>query len=229
MGTIYHGTTEALAIEALTTGIAPRTDLGELVVPVSLGYAPLLSSGAGENDEKWAIIEINDAVLGVVTPPNMPLATYLDEDLLVTGDNPLGLGPPDLIDESEEDRMIYFNTNIAAYGSLWSACLADMGSWGYLGTIPVGAITKIVIFDPTMNKVIKKAAEAQTMTAASYSELADTVAFLTSWFFSPPTPLTMAEFVGPLAEPQLTAIDKSTMGEMTAALRDYSALTVLYP
>jgi hypothetical protein len=227
MASIYHGTTEALAIEALATGIKPREDRDELTVHVTYGFAPLMASMAGENDEKWAIIDILESSIGIATPPNMPLEIYLDEQLLLTGERPLDIGPEDLLDWSEEERMAYFKEHIADYGSMWNASYTDIGSLGWMDTIVPASIQGVVVFDPTLNPVIAKAAQAQVQTTKSYAQLDTTQRLLTSWFFG--APLTPEEFVGPLAEPQLTTLSKSQLGDMTAALRDYSALTTIFP
>lgn len=229
MGSIFHGTTEALAQAALTEGIKPREDRDEQTVHIHYGYAPFEASIAGENTEKWAIIDILESSIGIATPPNMPLETYLDEELLLTGENPLDLGPEDLIDQPEEDRMAYFRDNILDYGSLWNDCSVKFGGLGYAATIEPVNIQRIAVFDPTVNTVIAAAVKQMVVSSKNYAQLDATAALLTSWFFEPVTPLTVEEFFGPLREPQLSSLSKSEFGAVAAALRDYSALEQIFP
>jgi len=238
MAITYNGTTQARA-EALLVPYDPEadppeeepvmpvdTDRGLVMQYLSTVYAPYLITQAVDNDELWAFIEVDDAEFDAAQ--KVPTEDYLDQVLLETGERPLGLGPEDLIDLPEEERLAYFRDNIGEYASLWSDCNTAMGTYGYRGIIPQGAVSRAVLYDPTANELMTKTVgDVLVPTTKNFTQSEQRGIDLTSWFFAPVTVLTLEQYMGDVALPQLSAMPKNQMGTIAAALRDYSGITPL--
>ena len=234
MALIINGTTQARAETLLVPYLWGETEpqmpvdsnRGYVMHYLSTVYAPYLVIDAVDAEEVWAFLELDDAEFNGAS--KVPTEDYLDQILLETGNNPLDLGPRDLIDLPEDERIAYFRENIVDYASLWSDCQTNLGTYGYTEGIPQVAVKRAMLYDSKANKVMTNAAkEVLTPTMKNFAQAEQRGIDLTSWFFQPPVFLTLEQYMGDVALPQLSAMPKEETGKISAGLRDYSGLTIL--
>jgi hypothetical protein len=158
---LYHGTTEAIARQALKEGLKPRGVTGvetnwkhsvesnPSTVYLTDTFAPYFSMNAAEAGDRWAIVEVETRRLE--QDKLVPDEDYLEQATRGAMADPTDrlFGP--LNDcKTMEERTRWFRDHLWVFAgdSNWKSSLDGLGTCGYMGSIPKKAVTGIALFDP---------------------------------------------------------------------------------
>lgn len=240
---LYHGTSERVAKLALKQGLWPRRDLNgqgnwdhtvessPVNVYLTRAYAPYFAAQKSEEDERWAIIQIDTKGL-CMTP---------DEDFLeqatrgmcaeAVGDMAQVIHDYDPRQRVAEDfarrcpngdinrRTAWFRDNLSHFSHLWEISVDKLGNAANIGQIPRFHIQKIALFDPESNPYVAGACMDPTITIINYHFCGAKYRNLTDWFFVHP------ELIGSIARTIAgvgTAEADGELGQMLKAQREYA-------
>lgn len=205
---LYHGTNVASARAILQQGLTPRRVLqsvwgqapsGHDRVYLTDAYALYFAGNAAMNDsnprtpgvkrdKRWAILEIDTDRLN--QKRFVPDEDFLEQVTRGRTDS----GCPTKL-TSMVDRTVWFRDHITWYASYWQESLRSLGTCAYRGTIPVAAISRVVLFNPKANPVMALRAMDPTISVLNYRYLGPTYRALVRWVFEP----VAAEEIDPLA------------------------------
>ena len=184
---LYHGTSEAVARKALTEGLKPRRASrntgnwkGTVVsnpnlIYLTVAYAPyfaMCASGEGG----WGIVELD--------------TDFLEEDNLLPDEDFLEQASRNqtlpeewgINNVSMEKRTRFFRDNLSLFQHLWVRSLEGLGNASHRGKIPREAITRVVLFDPDLNKKMMFMAADPSISLLNFAVAQDKYKALTRWF-----------------------------------------------
>jgi hypothetical protein len=189
---IYHGTNEHTALKALNEGLKPRiatgksnwkhtTESNPSMVYLTDTYAPYFAFSAtplddkGEFTERMAIIEIDTELLDERWM--MP-----DEDAI----EQMTRHPDDTKEfgikgKSVKQRTKWVRDHINEFQHCWEISLSRIGNCAYKGTIPVEAITRVVLHNES-NQVMNMQIAQPTITTMNFKFYGNWYKMLTKWF-----------------------------------------------
>lgn len=192
---MYHGTSANNVESILEHGIRPRGEepsqwpmaSAKDRVYLTTAYAPYFAICTTQNrkEDTAAIIEVD---LGGV--PNRLLAP--DEDWCEQVSRAKANSSLPWVMElmtlagDMETRTAWFRDNIEMFQDNWDASLKGLGTLTVLGTVPVGAITRVCTFKIRDNPLAAHTAMDPTITLTNYKILGDRYLALTEWFFGAP-------------------------------------------
>ena len=188
---VYHGTTEAVARQAVTESLKPRGESGadtnwencpsrSDLVYLTVAYAGYFGIAASEPGTKIGILEIDLDLLdqSLLLP---------DEDFIEQGTR----GHDDqwqdpLIRESIRDldmgqRTEFFRDNLTLFSGLWELSLEGLGNCAYRGSIPARAISRVTVFDPKENPVITNMLLDPSISLMNYKFVGEKYRALCRW------------------------------------------------
>ncbi len=183
---LYHGTTEAVARQALSEGIQCRANSG---VPtqwpdcpsradmtyLTRAYAPYFAMCAS-GSEPWGLIEIDTEIYELEDD------LYPDEDYLEQATRRGQSECPEGLNMVE--RTAWFRKNLLGYQHVWEDSLNGLGNCAVLGDVPADCVTRVVLFEPSSNLMIASMAIDPQVTLMNYQILGGTkYRALTDWFF----------------------------------------------
>lgn len=186
---LYHGTSATIASHILTAGegLVPRGEgenkWGENLesrpdqVYLTTAYAPYFAMCRAEASEDWAIIEVDTDLLDA---KNM----RPDEDFVEQASRE---GPESYMinalagGNGMVERTAWLRDNIDAYAHHWEDSIRGLGNCAHRGTIPMEAITKIVLFDPESNKRMAFSIDP-TISLMNYMFVGARYRAITRWF-----------------------------------------------
>jgi hypothetical protein len=185
---LYHGTTEAFALEALKKGLRPRgrrksnwPDAASCKDAVYLTNAYPLYYAINATDPAMktlpAIIEID--------------TLHLDEDLLAPDEDAIEQvtrrnNNPCPEGWSMLKRTRYFRDRLADYTGMdqWLTSLKALGNCTYLGTIPPEAMTRMAVIDPAKASTVCWMAMDAQIILPNYNICGAKYRALTKWIFN---------------------------------------------
>jgi hypothetical protein len=191
--TIYHGTSESAAREALRQGILPREELGNQgnwkhtvksnprMVYLTTAYAPYFAVAATNvNRERAAIVQ---ADFGSLDQTRL----YPDEDFIEQALEGQKVGRTWDINK----RTRYIIRHIEEYRENWKLSLENLGNVCFKGPLPAAAITKVVLFDLERNPKLIHIAGDPVIHLLNFELLGEWYRATTRWF--------MGEEIDPVA------------------------------
>jgi hypothetical protein len=185
---LYHGTSERIAQIALKDGLLtrsktsvasnwPKAESHPDQVYLTTAYAPFFAMQASENVERMAIIEIDSIKLEqTLFRP--------DEDFLEQATRTQKISG--LRAKTMYGRTRWFRNNIDKFANHWNLSLDFMGTVAYKGDIPVEAITRLSLFDPTSNPFISSMVADPAINIMNFRFMGQKYVELTKWFFNEP-------------------------------------------
>lgn len=185
---LYHGTTKAVALAAMTEGLKPR-GLGpgrwednpsrDDCVYLTDAYAPYFAANAADISagEEWAIVEVDTKLFSNKMLP--------DEDFLEQAAR-LKLiehkAPYEYITWSMDERTAWFRHRLGWWEEHWLASLRSLGTCCALGEVPAEAITRVSIFNPATNPTAAFMALDPTISMLNYTLMGPKYRMLNRWF-----------------------------------------------
>jgi len=205
---LYHGTTATVARKAITEGLLPRFFTGNEGnwkatiessvdrVYLTSAYAPYFAMAAtNENEDLWGIVEIDVDRLSEVFM--LPDEDYL-EQATRSGDKAfLDNISPKLWMMDTYARTAWFRDRAVRFHHMWKESIKRLGNCAYAGVIPPEAITRIVIYNPSHNKVVTLNMDP-TISILNYQFMGEKYEALTRWFIG--DPITVDDYLGPTAQ-----------------------------
>ncbi len=208
---LYHGTSSALAKQALRVGLKPRILHGKsnwkhtvesnpTCVYLTTAYAGYFAHCAAKTSH-LGILEIDTDLLdhSLLMP---------DEDFLEQGTR--GVGPDKLspflkkmcreCGDDMKKRTLWFRRNLPAFQDLWEKSLEFLGNCSYMGTIPASAITRAATFNWKKNPRIGLGLLDPSITPINYRVMGEHYRSVTRWLigdsitpeeYARPTPLSL--------------------------------------
>jgi hypothetical protein len=180
---VYHGTSEKAACTVLKQGrlrprgerasnwgVASRNDC----IYLTTGYAPYFAAASVNENERWAIIEVE---LGKLRERSL----LPDEDFIEQATRTRNKTASNLVRRTKQIRE-----NLLEFQENWSLSLNKIGNVAYQGTIRLSSITKIVLFDPKSNPHIAITAMDPTITILNWMFCGEKYCALTRWFMDQP-------------------------------------------
>jgi len=194
---LYHGTSEPIARLILEQGLRPRSltgvpgnwthtvDSSPDCVYFSVAYAPYFAAIASNEDERWAIVEVE-------TDRLEPSLMRPDEDFLeqATRGEGLKLLPSDIQRclrklKTVKDRTLWFRENLCLFAPSWSQSIEGLGNAAYEGVVPPSAITRVAFFDQDSNPMIAMDACDPVVGMLAFKVMGQKHCAVTKWFFDP--------------------------------------------
>ena len=195
---IYHGTSESVALKALSEGLIPRNDRSSTwsqpsrsdCVYLTEAYAAYFAANAcfeGGERERWAIIELDTKYLTHLVP---------DEDAMEQGTRNfepcdlLSLNVGDTLEEAAQVargdmafRTRYFRDRAHKLSALTPESLRLLGNCAHVGPIPPEAISRVSLFDPKKNGLVAGMSLDPNISVFNYQFCGEKYRNLTRWFF----------------------------------------------
>lgn len=231
---LYHGTSEQAArIIIESKRIAPRSvirgksnwehtvESNPSTVYLTETYPAYFAANATKGDEKWAIIEID--------------VDKLDQDLLVadedyleqaTRDTKDRLGLGYISNEEMKKRTEAFRERAKDFRHMWRASVEGLGTCGYMGTILLDAVTKVVTYAPKSNRLITLASIDPSITIANHKFCGDRYRALVRWFMG--KNITLREFYGMSWDIQKEMLTPRDLDEVNCELCDRTGYEVIF-
>jgi hypothetical protein len=184
---LYHGTSESVVRKVLKEGLKPRrmsrnkgnwkdtVPSNPSLVYLTVAYAPYFAMCAS-GDEKWGILEIDTDLLD-------ESSLLPDEDFLEQGTRrqklpaEWGLNGADM-----QKRTRFFRDNLHSFQALWTKSIEGLGNAAHHGQIPLEAITRATIFDPSQNKRMMMDAADPLISMLNFAHLGNKYKAQTRWF-----------------------------------------------
>ncbi len=178
---LYHGTAEGAVERILAHGITPRrgdrlSTWGKVPsasdrVYLAEGYAPYYAFAAAEDGERHALVEVCTAKLDerLLRP---------DEDFIAQA---LKRQNPECRDLSWAE-LNHLVLTMGGWDGCWRESLQALGTCAYAGAIPVAAITRIALYNPTDNPQMAMAALDPSISVLNWMICANKYRLLTRWY-----------------------------------------------
>lgn len=188
---LYHGTSERVARLAMAEGLFPRSESGVSStwedhpsspnhIYLTTAYAGYFAMNATEDDERWAIIEIDSDLLP--DPGDGEYFLYPDEDFLEQATRqqelPEGWG---VNGATMEVRTAWFRENLFRFGHVWEESIEFLGNCAHEGVIPPDAITRVSFVDPKGNPHMALMACDPMITLTNYRFCGEKYRSLVRW------------------------------------------------
>lgn len=195
---LYHGTTEAVVNAAISQGILPRdrtkargnwkhtsTSRKDCVYLTSV-YAGYFA-GCATKSGRWGIIEVDTDL--IPREFMLPDEDYLEQLGSPVPDSPgpawAALRKANAI-VNHKQRMIartrWFRKHLTVFQDQWVDSVGGLGNCAVLGGVPVEAITRISLFNPSSNFFIANCAMNPMISMLNYLIMGNQYRALTSWF-----------------------------------------------
>lgn len=192
---LYHGTTAAVARDALEYGLTPREDTEvdsnwdkhpsrEDMVYLTRAYAPYFAMCAtAKLGDAWGIVEIDTSIIDSgFSEGGLENYLYPDEDFLEQATRSGNSPCPDGLDMG--GRTAWFRENLLGFQHIWKDSVNGLGNCALLGAVPAEAVTKVVIFEPDSNLIMAAMGCDPMITLMNYQLLGGSkYRALTDWFF----------------------------------------------
>lgn len=225
---LYHGTSESAARRAVAEGLRPRgadrpgnwggeVESNPECVYLTDVYGPYFASHAASGDERWAVLEIDRRRIdrGLLRP---------DEDCMEQGRR--GLDPEPLRSLPMVARTRHYRERMDAFAYFWPNSLRALGTCGYRGTVPPGAIARVALYDPRAGSPVATGAIDPTITLMNHALCARKYSALTRWFLGDPANVEEFLMFDTLA-PEHRALLAEQITVAAAALANRRGLEVL--
>jgi len=182
---LYHGTTEAVARQALATGLLPRS-LSQVetrwedcpsnpdLVYLTTAYAPYFAMSATEPGERWGVLEVDTELLD-------EYSLLPDEDFLEQASRGQDIDEDLQHVQGMHERTAWFRTHIREFGHLWRESLEGLGNCAHQGVIPPEAITRVSLFDSPTNQTMAMLAMDPPITLTNFRFCEGKYRALTRW------------------------------------------------
>ena len=184
---LYHGTSSVSAMSALQRGILPRrlskisnwdhsVRSNEDCVYLTTAYAPYFAIQAADSNAGSlpAIIEIDTDLLDM--DRLVPDEDALEQATRKTDDLPKSW--------TMERRTRYYRKNLIKFSEHWEWSLKAIGNCAYMGTIPVEAITRVVVIDHIKQNVLMYMSLDPSISILNFRFCNDKYIQLLNWIFN---------------------------------------------
>ena len=204
MSFVYHGTSSRHLDDILKHGIRPRGVKGKSnwdhtiksnphAVYLTTTYAGYFAGNAAKKKEKWLIAEIDLDRLD--TAFCRPDEDYIAQALwMQKSKSPNVEKLCKMLGNTLGDLTEYIRDMIDKYQDAWQESLDNMGTMSYKGVVPIDAITRIAIFDPTSNMNMVIVNLDPSISILNFSFCKSKYVALTKWLMG--EKISVADYVG---------------------------------